>query len=147
MMATFAMTFTGCKKDEEEDNATVAENTWVIDGTVYELATSLAKPSFSGATLGAIGSKGVLSIAFSAKPTASGTYTVKSLGSELGANDVSIVSLSESKTTFSTGKSGDVAKITVSGGKVRVEISNIEVEIPSGESTVKGKLSANILEN
>lgn len=156
LMATFALTFTSCKKDKEEDeDNTIVENTWIIDGAKYELLSSAAaaKPKFTDNKLNAVGKSGdqtsALSIEFKSVPTASGSYSIKSLGTELSDNQCIITSIGGAeKLSFSTGRSGDVAKITVSGGKVRVEVSNIEIEIPKdGGATAKGTLSANILEN
>lgn len=148
MLATFAMTFTGCKKDKEEEDKgpELTENSWIIDGKKYELANSLFKPSYSGGTLSAIGTGGALGIKFAEKPTANGTYSIKTPTTELGANECSVLFVGE-PAFYSTGKSGDVAKVTVSGGKIRVELSKIEIETTDGESNKKGVLSANILEN
>lgn len=153
MLMTLAVSFTGCKKDEDEDDGkgNTSENTWTVDGSTFQLVSSLAKPSFTGATLSAAGTDGtktsVLSIEFSKKPTTSGSFAVKSFGTDLSDSDVIITSIGEGALFYSTGKSGDVAKVTVSGGKVRVEISKIEIEFASGSGSTKGSLSANILEN
>lgn len=148
MMATFALTFTACKKDKDEDKTpSTTENTWTVGETKYELASSLFKPKFDGNKLTALSDKGAISIEFKAKPAANGTFTIKSLGSELGDTDCTVTNVSETQTAFSTGKTGDVAKITVSGGKVRVEMSKIEVEILKDGASTKTSLSANILEN
>ncbi|HUH74171.1 MAG TPA: hypothetical protein VLZ75_07170 [Chitinophagales bacterium] len=149
MMATFALTFTACKKDKDEDEKKpeTTENTWTIDGKKFELATSLVKPSFNGKDLAAIGSESILTISFSEKPAANGSYSVKSPGTELGANSCTVLVLNDKTAYYSTGKSNDVVTVTMVDGKVRAEINKIEIETTDGEKTSKASLSANILEN
>ena len=147
MMATFALTFTGCKKDEEENTPDITENSWSIDGIKYELSNSLLKPSFSGVSLSAFGNGSNLLIKFASKPTTSGTYTLKAITDELTGTQCSVTATVDKDLYYSVGNSGEVVKVTVYGDKVRAEISKVTLESTVEGATKKASLSANILEN
>jgi|GEM_PF-4399759 len=151
LMATFALTFTSCKKDEEEDNnnTNLETNSWKIGSTLYKTNAFLG-PSFSGSDLSALSPDpvGTLIIQFKEKPTASGTYTVKAAGSDLGDKDVIVSAAAGSETTgklyLSTGKSGNTVQITVTDSKVTAKIASIEISTLDGKDVAS--LEANITE-
>lgn len=153
MLMTLAVSFTGCKKDEDEDDGkgNTSENTWVIDGKTYNLTNNLVKPVYENTSnlLVASGksasSSSVASVAFESKPASSGNYTVISGLDEFSGKSAKISIIVDSKIYISTGKTGNVAKVTVSGGKLKVEFSNIElVPVDDMESPVTA--SGNLVE-
>ncbi len=150
MMATFALTFTSCKKDEDDKKGPdVTENSWTIDGTKYELANAQLKPLFKDGGLIAAGKGSNLIITFPAKPAANGTYSVKAVTSELEAMDCTIIGTVGTKNYLSTGKAGNIVKVTVADGKVTVSISGVElseVDLADPENGAKVSLSANLIE-
>lgn len=150
MMATFALTFTSCKKDEDDKKGPdVTENSWTIDGTKYELSNAQIKPLFNGGNLLAAGNGSNLILKFTTKPSANGTYSVKAATAELGAMDCTILGTVGTKNYLSTGKAGDIVKVTIADGKVKVSISGVELaelDVANPENGAKVSLSADLVE-
>lgn len=154
LLALAAITvFSSCKKDEEEGGGggtTLNDNQWKVLDVTYT-GSSLIGSAWNEAqkTLGSAtdGLTSVASVKFAAKPTANGTYTVKASGDALGATDCFVTIVNAPSTAFfSSGKSGDVVNVTVTGGKVTASFSNVEVLYTSGSTPATTTASAKLVE-
>lgn len=154
LLALAAITvFSSCKKDEEDGGGggtTLNDNQWKVLDVTYTGSAVLgsfwteAQKTLGSATDDA---KSLVAVKFAAKPTANGTYTVKANGDALGATECFVTIINAPSTIFlSSGKSGDVVNVTVSGGKVTATFSNVEMLYTSGSTPTTTTASAKLIE-
>jgi hypothetical protein len=143
IMASFALTFTGCKKDEEVA-PTNSKNYFIIDGTKVD----------GDETLGTIFTKNIciltskdkastVTILFKDKPVASGSYSFKGIAQikDLGANDLILSVSTNSKNYISNPGISEVVSITVTDGKISASIPKVTLsDDASNTITFEGRL-------
>jgi hypothetical protein len=145
MMASFALTFTGCKKDEEDTSVVLTNNTFAIDGVKLEGSQDLGAlyTDALGLLLATSDNKTIVSLKFGKKPTTSGTYSFKGLAQSgsLGDNDA-ILSVSYNSKVYSSNPSiTEKATITVADSLIGATIPKITLSETGGTSiTFEGKL-------
>ena len=135
-IATFALTFTSCKKDKDEDKKVeLTNNSFAVDGvkidgdaTIGALFTSniLALSSKDG--------KSTVAILFKAKPEASGTFNLKGILQlkDLGDKDLILTVTTNGKTYISNPSNTEKASITVTDGKLSVAIPKVTLSEDKG---------------
>lgn len=140
---------------------TIPTDGWTLNGTKYKQAyclrqTSVVALNAVDATTGTINSFAAF---FKSYPTADGTYHIVKFvadstttvpGSKIGANDVIIIASvpkttgSGDKSYWSMGYDGKDAKVTVSGGKIKVEVPEVAV---TGGNNDTLKVTGTMIEN
>lgn len=151
LVAFFATSFISCDKDEDDDGPTIEDNSWVINNVTFKTPT-LNPPSFTGANFTALdpatNGGGSLTLTFAEKPTTSKNYTVI-LGTNTPTGDqvrIAATSVTAPNLYLSTGRTGDVAVVTVNSGKVTVTLNNVEMLYTDGSTERKTTLSAKLIE-
>lgn len=147
--AAAGMMFTSCKKDENKGASGGGTNTFKIGSVSYnaDYVMSIASQLTGSSTPTADMSNGGVSIGFPGMtlPTTSGTYKIVAIAEK--ADEVA-VTFTQNKSGTSTayaasGSDNKTAVVTVSGGKVKVEIPEIwVVNLFTGTDSLKA--SANI---
>jgi hypothetical protein len=150
ILSVFATLLTSCKKDDDNDIIGPPENTWSIGSKTYTANAffgvgwdnddkTFSTFSDDGATI---------SIQFKTRPTANKNYKVKFVGDingpdDLASDECSITLISPETPTLSgtSGRSGDVVKVTISAGKIRAIFEDVQIlDLGSNFYILKGHL-------
>lgn len=145
LMVSFAMTFTGCKKDEEEDNNSSLEvNTWTVDGTTYKTLSAVGTIySKEGKTLIASQTtdpKSTLTLTFGEEPT-NGTYSIVGGATTPTGKQASILLNAGGGNYLSIPGTSSVVTVTIKDGKVTAVLPKTKV------STLDDSKSAEVAAN
>ncbi len=144
------LVITGCSEDDDANGReALLENTWRIEDVTYVMTPALL-PFFQGNSLICnLGDGSVLSIAFPEKPGASQAYDVIAPDATMGSSQCKVnFTLIPSPVTLygGSGRTGDKVNVTVAGGRVRVEINEIEMFYFRNTTKFTTSLSANVKE-
>lgn len=139
--AAFALLATvSCKKSD--DSSSTPSNSWTVGTNTYtSISTSLLSNNLIAATGTGTATNGII-INFGGTPAA-GTYKVVSASP--GANQLTFSTTSSTGTSYSaTGNDNVSATVSVSGGKVSVNMPKAWAKTSSTDST---QVSANLTQN
>lgn len=161
ILSISVMFFASCEKKEDPAPAppsapttpSIPTDGWVLGTTTYTTvyagksgANSLS--AMDGVPSGSSPAVNTCNIFFETYPTADGTYSIVQYPSTspLSATQVGITAgLHATSTSYaSTGIDGISATVTVTGGKVKVEIPEVWVKVTGGTDSLK--LSGTIIE-
>ena len=140
--------FGGCHKSNAAPGAaTGGSSQWSLKGTTYNgLSVRYDDTSTGLAVLVSADAKGnEISIIFYSHPAASGTYTVTN-GGITSAGPYCLIQefvyANNTSTIYSsTGKTGDMLNLTISGGKVKVSFTNVTMMANTTTTTSSGTIA------
>ncbi len=138
LMATFAFTFTNCKKDKDKGNdiPDVEVNTWTIDGTTHKALGAMwtqdeldGGVEFEGLIAINEATTQTVIVAFSGKPAAKGTYDLASFldAENLSGNQAVILVVDMATSKFYTSENGGNINVSIEDGKVRINIPKVQL--------------------
>ena len=138
--------FYGCSKSNNKTGAASTE--WTFNGNTYKGVTTgydslSAYPILSSKD----SSLNSIYLVFNSRPTANSTYTVvENVMDSATTNPYVTISLSSAVSNISynsTGKTGDKVNVTITGGEIHTEFSNITILSTVDITTVSGTLIQN----
>ena len=140
-----------CKKDDKKDAETsnLGKNEFKIGNTTYNKGSILSQSGTIILTGVSGTSGGTITVSFNeGAPSSGGTFKIVSLEDQDMADEISIAASTVMGSTVKnykseTNSSNPSAKVTVDGGKVKVEFSDLTVKSDDGSTE---KVSANIAE-
>ena len=154
MIAALALFIGGCKKMSSDSatpaspttpTATIPSNGWTLGTTTYNTAyaarvgtTTLT--AFDAIPSGSSPATNTCNVFFSAMPATGGTFTIVQYpGPPLTATQIGITAglHTTSTTYYSTGHDAIAATVTVTGGKIKVEIPSVWVKNTTGGDSLK----------
>jgi hypothetical protein len=148
LIAGSSLLFAGCSKSNAASNtSTGGVNQWTLKGTTYKgLSSRYDDTSSALAILTSADAGGnLISVIFYSHPSASGTYTVTNGGiSSAGAYCLiqEFVYANNTSTIYSsTGKTGDMLNITITGGKLKVSFTNVTMSDNTTTTTSSGTVA------
>lgn len=139
---TLAVSFTGCKKDEEEDKGTNLDvNTWTVDGTTYKTLSAVGTIYKDKVLTAAQTSepKSTLIISFGEEPV-NGSYAIVGATTTPTGKQATIT-LSAGDTFLSIPGTSTAITVTIKDGKVTAVLPKVKV------STIDDKKSAELSAN
>lgn len=151
LMIVTIFVFWGCKKS---GNAKTQSSEWTFSGTTFKVDDAHyddgSNDLFASDDFGAVGGGNYVNVSFGSilKPTGSTTLTVVNFGAPSNPSncEIHVGNTYATAQSYSTGKSGDKAILTVSSsGKLKVTFSNITVSSNGGATTKT--VSGTLIEN
>lgn len=135
LTAGAVINLSSCSKDDDKANTntpttpTVSVNSALIDG---EVATKVSDPVMTDKTVTLETTSGTFELEFAAKPTESGSYTVKSsLSAAKGASVLKEITFKYTSSNDmiyqATDGSGGTVNITIKDGRMKIDVSNLNV--------------------
>jgi hypothetical protein len=155
----FSVLLGSCKKKEDAtpapSSSSIPSNGWKLGTTTYTSVVVAKSGPNSITAMDAMPSGGsptanTFNVFFSAFPTASGSFSVVQYPSAtpLTATQIGVTAaiFASSSTYASTGTDGVSATVTVTGGKIKVELPEVWVKKTGASSTDSLKLTGTLLE-
>lgn len=144
MMASLALTFTGCKKDKDEEEPTNSKNYFIVDGTKIEADETVG--TLFTKNIGIATSKDkatTVTLLFKDKPAASGSFSFKGIAQikDLGDTDLVLSVTSGGKNYISNPGISEKVTITIIEGKISASIPKVTLsDDASNTITFEAKL-------
>jgi hypothetical protein len=135
--------FYGCSKSNK--NASSASTEWTFNGNTYKgVITGYDSLSAFPILSSKDSALNTIYLVFNSRPTANSTYTVvENVMDSATINPYVTISLGSATSNISynsTGKTGDKVNVTITGGKLHAEFSNITILSTVDITTVSGTL-------
>jgi hypothetical protein len=131
--------FYGCGKSSSgSTGTTVTSSQWTLNGTTYKGIISGYDTASSLGILNSTDASGnSITIIFYSHPETNGTYTVSDAAN---SNDctIDVQTISPSVIYTSTGKTGDIVNLTISGGKLNAAFTGVTVANGGTTTTTTG---------
>lgn len=122
---TLAVSFTGCKKDEEEESVTLTDNQLYLNGKVTN-GVALTQAPLKSVIFSNTGGETVL-FTFKELPTTAGTFTIvdreKVLLGTMGDSEVALTVTTSGKDYSIPASSGKTLSLTVSDAKYGIVLN------------------------
>ncbi len=158
LIAATGCLFSACTKKSSDSttvtpSTTIPTNGWKLGTTSYSSAFvgrtgSATLSAFDAIPSGSSPAANTCNVFFSAFPTAGGTYTIVQYpaATALTSTQIGVTAglFATSKTYYSTGIDAITATVTVTGGKIKVEIPSVWVKNTTGGDSLK--LTGTVLE-
>jgi len=131
-----AFAFFACGKSKTSTPSGPTSSQWTINGTTYKGLTTNYNYSFSDLTSSDTSGNFVV-IGFFSNPSANGSFTVIN-GSNLTSGTCRVIIQTPAGLYSSTGKTGDMVNVTLTGGLITTSFSGNTMELNSTQTTASG---------